>query len=213
MPRLLYVASYTCCWLIVSQGFSADPKLTSHLIAENPAITRVNEEMKELILKRLKTHKMPNVHGALESRKDWYLHRGDLVVDRSLHHDRTLVVFGSMTVQGTFDDEQSPYGLLLVFGDMRVEHLLSIGTLAVTGNIKADGLIYPYYNDFTFEVGKSIEAKALCISDKSHDYDKTLVKAEVHASPYSLSNEDWIGEYWKAVRLFRACGVCRQFDR
>ncbi len=58
---------------------------------------------------------------------------------------------------------------------MRAEHVMSWGSIAVTGTLEASGLVYAYYNDFTFEVGGPVKAKALVVFDKSSNYERVDV--------------------------------------
>lgn len=97
---------------------------------------------------------------------DWYRHRGDLVLDRPLSNGHALIVEGNLRIRGSYDDYRNNTGLLVVLGDMQVENVVSWGSLAVAGHLKAEGLIFAYYNDFTFDA-KSVAARALFVYDKS----------------------------------------------
>lgn len=97
---------------------------------------------------------------------DWYRHRGDLVLDRPLSNGHALIIEGNLRIRGSYDDYRNNTGLLIVLGDMQVENVVSWGSLAVAGHLKAEGLIFAYYNDFTFDA-KSVAARALFVYDKS----------------------------------------------
>jgi hypothetical protein len=101
-----------------------------------------------------------------------FLHKGDLTIDGSFDNSHILVVDGNLTIRGSYDDYRDGIGILVVLGDMRAEHVASWGSIAVTGTLEARGLVYAYYNDFTFEVGGPIKAKALVVYDKSSNYER-----------------------------------------
>lgn len=97
-----------------------------------------------------------------------YLHKGDLTIDASFVNTHALVVDGSLTIRGSYDDYRGGgIGILVVLGDLRAEHVVSWGSIAVTGTLDATGLVYAYYNDFTFEVAGPVRARALVVFDKS----------------------------------------------
>ena len=97
---------------------------------------------------------------------DWYRHRGDLVLDRPLSNGHALIVEGNLRIRGSYDDYRNNIGQLVVLGDMQVENVVSWGSLAVAGQLQAEGLVFAYYNDFTFDA-KSVAARALFVYDKS----------------------------------------------
>jgi hypothetical protein len=101
-----------------------------------------------------------------------HLHKGDLTIDGSFDNSHILVIDGNLTISGSYDDYRGGTGILVVLGDMRAEHVISWGSIAVTGNLQAAGLVYAYYNDFTFEVGGTVKARALVIFDKSSNYER-----------------------------------------
>ena len=97
-----------------------------------------------------------------------YLHQGDLTIDASFVNTHALVVDGNLTIRGSYDDYRGGgIGILLVLGDVRAEHVVSWGSIAVTGTIDATGLVYAYYNDFSFEVAGPVKARAVVVFDKS----------------------------------------------
>jgi hypothetical protein len=98
------------------------------------------------------------------------LHQGDLTIDGSFANDHVLVVDGHLTIRGSYDDYRDGPGILVVLGDMRAEHVVSWGSIAVTGKLEASGLVYAYYNDFTFEVAGPFKARALVVFDKATNY-------------------------------------------
>jgi hypothetical protein len=96
------------------------------------------------------------------------VHRGDLTIDGSFVNAHALVVDGDLTIRGSYDDyRDGGIGVLVVLGDLRAEHVVSWGSIAVTGTLQATGLVYAYYNDFTFEVAGPVQARALVVFDKS----------------------------------------------
>jgi hypothetical protein len=109
----------------------------------------------------------------------WYLHSGDLVVPSSVDNDLALVVDGDMIVHGFLDDYVADIGLLVVLGDLVVRDLVSWGSVYVAGDLRAEGVVYGYYNDYTFEVAGQVHARALVLSDKESSYRTGEVEAEV----------------------------------
>lgn len=101
---------------------------------------------------------------------NYLIHEGDLHIEGHFDCDTVLVVQGKLTVTGLYNDYRSAIGALAVKGDMEVDQLYSWGALYVQDNLRAHGLILTVYNDFTFEVGGKVSARALVISDKFNDY-------------------------------------------
>lgn len=96
-----------------------------------------------------------------------YLHKGDLTIDGSFANAHTLVVDGDLTIRGSYDDYRGRgTGILVVLGDLRAEHVVSWGSIAVTGTLDATGLVYAYYNDYSFEVAGPVTARAVVVFDK-----------------------------------------------
>ena len=97
-----------------------------------------------------------------------YLHKDDLTIDGSFANTHALVVDGHLTIHGSYDDYRNGgIGILVVLGDMRAEHVLSWGSMAVAGRLDATGLVYAYYNDYSFEVAGPVTARAVVVFDKS----------------------------------------------
>jgi hypothetical protein len=97
-----------------------------------------------------------------------YLHKGDLTIDGSFANTHALVVDGTLTIRGSYDDYRNGgIGMLVVLGDLRAEHVVSWGSMAVTGTLDATGLVYAYYNDYSFEVAGPVTARAVVVFDKS----------------------------------------------
>jgi hypothetical protein len=109
----------------------------------------------------------------------WYRHQGDLVVPDNLDLDVALVVDGDLVVHGFLDDYVSDIGMLVVLGDLVVHDLVSWGSVYVEGDLWSHGIVYGYYNDFTFEVDGEVHARVLAMSDKSADYHCGEVTAEI----------------------------------
>ncbi|MFJ3926313.1 hypothetical protein [Streptomyces sp. NPDC090022] len=111
----------------------------------------------------------------------WYHHQGDLVVPEDLGLDVALVVDGDLIVHGFLDDYVCDIGMLVVLGDLVVRDLVSWGSLYVAGDLRAEGIVYGYYNDFTFEVEGQVHARALVLSDKSASYHTGELEVEVES--------------------------------
>ncbi|MBC3840922.1 hypothetical protein GXW82_13545 [Streptacidiphilus sp. 4-A2] len=109
----------------------------------------------------------------------WYLHSGDLIVPENVDNDLALVVDGDMIVHGFLDDYVADTGLLVVLGDLVVRDLVSWGSVYVAGDLRAEGVVYGYYNDYTFEVAGEVHARALVLSDKDSSYRTGEVEAEI----------------------------------
>lgn len=96
----------------------------------------------------------------------WQLHRGDLHLQDDWPNGDAIVVDGNVIVDGTYDDRRAGIGMLLVLGDMQAKNVVSWGALAVTGKLTSPGLVYAYYNDYTFEA-MILEARAFVSNDKA----------------------------------------------
>jgi hypothetical protein len=150
---------------------SAEPVWrTSHeLIARAPAsFPRLDPAGIDAVIKRLPKalSQIPDYLRVKEAAVR--VHRGDLTIDGSFANAHTLVVDGDLTIRGSYDDYRgNGIGILVVLGDLRAEHVVSWGSIAVTGTLQATGLVYAYYNDFTFEVAGPVKARALVVFDKS----------------------------------------------
>lgn len=110
---------------------------------------------------------------------DYLVHEGDLSIDGNFDCDVLLVVQGKLTVKGLYNDYRSNIGALVVQGDMAVDQLYSWGALYVQGDLNARGLVLTVYNDFTFEIGGKVNARALVISDKGNDYRAGKLEVEL----------------------------------
>lgn len=152
----------------------------SVLAKDNPAFKVLDAPTRQNVLQRMRH--VPRVGMVKEiiadSETGWYYHQGDLTLQGPVDGDTNLIVDGTLRIQGLYDDYRNAIGQLVVLGDLHVDHLISWGTVAVTGSIKASGLVYPYYNDFTFEVGGQIEARALVVHDKSTDFDPQRLRVQ-----------------------------------
>ncbi|WP_404953119.1 hypothetical protein [Streptomyces sp. 147326] len=111
----------------------------------------------------------------------WYHHEGDLVVPEDLDLDVALVVDGDLIVHGFLDDYVSGMGMLVVLGDLVVRDLVSRGSVYVGGDLRAEGIVYGYYNDYTFEVEGAVHARALVLYDKSASYKAGELEVEVES--------------------------------
>ncbi|MER7734753.1 hypothetical protein ABTX80_28050 [Streptomyces erythrochromogenes] len=111
----------------------------------------------------------------------WQYHAGDLVVPEDLALDIALVVDGDLIVHGFLDDYVRDIGMLVVLGDLVVRDLVSWGSVYVGGDLRAEGIVYGYYNDFTFEVAGEVHARALVLHDKSASYGTGELGVEVES--------------------------------
>ncbi|MFF3373547.1 hypothetical protein ACFYXF_11430 [Streptomyces sp. NPDC002680] len=111
----------------------------------------------------------------------WYHHAGDLILPDDTDLDIALVVDGDLVVHGFLDDHVSGLGMLVVLGDLVVRDLLSWGALYVGGDLRSQGVVHAYYNDFTFEVAGAVHARALILDDKFGDYRRGTLGVEIDA--------------------------------
>jgi hypothetical protein len=111
---------------------------------------------------------------------NFLIHDGDLVIDGNFDCDTRLVVGGNLTVKGLYNDYRDDVGVLVVDGNMSAKHLYSWGALYVKRDLNVEGLAMAVYNDFTFEVGGKVNARALVISDKSSDYTAGRIEVELN---------------------------------
>ncbi|MEV7283434.1 hypothetical protein AB0O01_02495 [Streptomyces sp. NPDC093252] len=121
------------------------------------------------------------IAGFLRHDHSWRHHPGDLRLPGDTDLDIALVVEGDLTVDGFLDDHVSGLGMLVVLGDLVVRDLLSWGALYVGGDLRAEGLVFGYYNDFTFEVAGAVHARALVLDDKFADYRRGALGVEIDA--------------------------------
>ena len=168
-PRL--VVLLLLATITFAPGVEAAPvwRTSGDLLAAAPArVTRLDAAGIEAVIARLP--------GSLSLIRDYlrdrnvrvHLHTGDLTIDGSFANTHALVVDGNLTIRGSYDDYRGGgIGILVVLGDLRAEHVVSWGSMAVTGALHASGLVYAYYNDFTFEVAGPVRARAVVVFDKS----------------------------------------------
>ena len=111
----------------------------------------------------------PIVYMFDEGPEHWQLYEGDLEIAGSLDLDAMLVVTGRLRIAGSLDGGHGS-GHLIVLGDLDAEHVVSWGALQVGGDLNARGLVYAYYNDFSFGVQGKVNAAGLVVYDKFHGY-------------------------------------------
>ncbi len=140
----------------------------------------VRSEVIEIIQNRKdKPYDFNYVLKTLEQTKNWYIHEGDLILDKSFASEYALIVKGNLTIHGIYDDYKNSYiGNVIVLGNLEADHLYSWGTLTVLGDIKVKGLIYNEYNDHVFETKGEIHCKAFYVDDKQTIYNRKLLKTE-----------------------------------
>lgn len=150
---------------------AAEPlwRTSREVITRSPAsISRLDASGVEALIARLPKSLSLMPPFLRDTSAEVYLHRGDLTVDGSFANTDVLVVDGNLTIRGSYDDHRDGgIGLLVVLGDLRVEHVVSWGGMAVTGALHATGLVYAYYNDYSFEVAGPVTARAVVVFDKS----------------------------------------------
>jgi hypothetical protein len=103
--------------------------------------------------------------------KNWRVLDGNYHVNRSFLLDECLIVFGDLTIDVDYDDCEGD-GSLIVMGDFYVRNCLLWGTLYVRESMYATGLVYAYYNDYTFEVAGTINALGILSFDKAGSLEK-----------------------------------------
>jgi hypothetical protein len=170
---------------------------STDLIKKSPAsFPRLDQAGIEAVIKRL-PKSLSLIRDYLRDKDATvYLHKGDLTIDGSFANDHVLVVDGNLTVRGSYDDYRDGIGIVVVLGDMRAEHVVSWGSIAVTGTLQATGLVYAYYNDFTFEVAGPVKARALIVFDKASEYPR------VDAPVVQTDDDDAVDGTALAVRHF-----------
>lgn len=149
---------------VTSAAAAASPRW--QLASELQAVGPLPEAERQALLQRLK--------GALAryplAAGDWHLHPGDLEIADNFDNDLSLVVTGSLRVAGSYDDQRSNLGDLIVLGDLHAEHVLNRGALHVLGDLDARGVVFAYYNDEAFEIAGEVHAAGLVIDDKATEY-------------------------------------------
>ncbi|WP_342380535.1 leucine-rich repeat domain-containing protein [Myxococcus stipitatus] len=91
------------------------------------------------------------------------LHEGDLVADALVVGPTPLVVTGSVRLQGLLEDgHQADHTLLVVLGDLEVEHVVTFSAIFVAGKVSIRGLLVgDSLGDDVFCVGGGLTARAL----------------------------------------------------
>lgn len=102
----------------------------------------------------------------------WRLHEGDLRLPANVVNDINLIVTGDLIIDGWYNDYNGGGGMLIVFGSMRCQHVLSWQGMFIGGDLRAQGLIYQCYNDWCFECLGEVAARAFICSDKSCNFDR-----------------------------------------
>ncbi len=85
-----------------------------------------------------------------EEIKEWNIYTGDLHIDGDFYLEGNLIVTGNLTINGIFDDYSS---LLIVFGTMSCEHLLSDWDLFVNELI-VEGVACNYHSNCITSINK-----------------------------------------------------------
>lgn len=147
-------------------------------------ITKIDEKAINEVIEAIKSKKdepydFNYVLRTLENSENWYIHEGNLTLDKSFASEYGLIIKGNLTINGVYDDVPSSYtGNVIVFGDMEADHIHSQGTLTVFGNIKAKGLIYNCYPNCVFECIGKIDCKAFYVDEKDVIWNDNLLTTE-----------------------------------
>ena len=108
----------------------------------------------------------------------FHVHEGDLRINGDLHNSGCcLLVTGHLIVDGVYSDD-SRGGILLVGGSLWASHVVSWSALCVAGHAWIDGLMLHEYNDWSFECGGIVCARAFYNRDKSCSFDTSRAIAE-----------------------------------
>ncbi len=121
-----------------------------------------------------------------EDPSDWRVAEGKIQVKDNLMMDTMLIVFGDLMIAGSYDDGHGD-GHAVVLGNMQVEHLTAWGFLHVKGTLNASGLVFGYYNDYSFEVPGKLNAKGVVSYDKG--FDAELGKVGLYLNSHDASEE------------------------
>ncbi len=111
------------------------------------------------------------VCGYLE-RYSWWIHDGDLRLPSNVVNDIHLIVTGDLIIDGWYDDNSGEGGMLAVFGSMRCQHVFSNYGMFVGEDLLTQGLNFQEGNDWCFECGGQMAARAFICYDKFSDYDR-----------------------------------------
>jgi hypothetical protein len=160
-------------------------------LARWAALSRNPKQAKKLLAE-------PGMYKVLEVKGDLHV-KGDLsTFDLKL---TGLVVHGTLTVDGLFNDNDDPRSFTLVAGAMKARSIITSGQLEVAGAVKCENLVgdyndygaefhgsvearlfYPEHHAFTFS-GKTPAKFALCVGDRAYGAGGKSVKA---SSPAAL---------------------------
>lgn len=149
---------------MASFSAAATPWVTSSALIKNDFHPLTKTELKELV-----SYFGKNSFGEhmLDDGDGWLIHQGDLTIDGDFTNNDLLIVNGNLTINGSYDDSNRGLGHLIVLGDTQVVNFLSHGFFHAKGQFIASGLIYNYYNDYSFEVRQTVTAQGIVIDDKS----------------------------------------------
>ncbi len=96
------------------------------------------------------------------------VHEGNLTAAQSVVSGDIVIVKGDLKITGNYHDYMgNGIGVLFVDGTMEVDNLYSWGAIHIGKDLRAKGVVLTVYNDFTFEVGGRVSARAVIVSDKS----------------------------------------------
>ena len=113
----------------------------------------------------------------------WWIHQGDLRLPSNVINDINLIVTGDLIVDGWYDDYPGE-GLLAVCGSMRCRHVFSWYFFHVGRDLLVQGLNLQYYNDWVFECGGQLAARAFIAADKACLFDRE--RTDLEGFYYSL---------------------------
>lgn len=124
----------------------------------------------------------------------WWIHEGDLRLPSNVMNDINLIVTGDVIVDGWYDDYLGD-GLLAVFGSMRCRHVFSSYMLYVARDLLVQGLNLQYHNDWVFECGGQVAARAFISADKSCLFDLNRADFEGYGSTLEFNSKSSLKPY------------------
>lgn len=163
--------------LLMATDTDAVAWTTSEDVLTQAPFQRVSAEQAKQLVARVPRSQIANYLG--DKHIGWHIHHGDLVIEGPFDNSDSLIVDGSLTIKGDYDDYGKGIGLLVVFGSLKVGTVMSWGSIYVGGDVDSSGVVYTHYNDYTFEVVGKVNARGIVVDDKSSDYTAGKVDFEL----------------------------------
>lgn len=111
----------------------------------------------------------------------WVYYKGNLKVNGNFFNsNKGIIVEGNLIVEGLYYDEESA---LFVTGNMQAHNVASQYTFYVGSNLTSKGIVYAYYNDYSFEVGKNLISRVFINDDRG-------VNCQNIQSQFTIDGED-----------------------